>query len=387
MNNQNYNRRKFLQLGGMSLATSALLPAFSYRYESESKIDSFSEDGDDKIRLFSNENPYGPSPKVQEVILQELSRVNRYSSFYKYDTNHLIEAIAKKHNLENNQVVVGHGSIDVLRMMTRAFGQTKNSLIMPEVTFNVIGRFADKVFDHKQIKIPLNANMEIDLENTEAAITPETQLVFICNPNNPTGHVLDNKKLENFCKRVATASRVVAIDEAYIELLDPSARPRTVKLLTEKFNVLIIRTFSKAHGLAGLRIGYVMGLPETIERIKNQHYSYPGLLNNIGVAAAITSLEDEAYLAEYRAKNNTVRAYTQNALSDLGVEFLPSQTNFIFLKIQDIKRYREGLAKYKISPVGSPSAYPEWSRISVSDQKDMEHYISAVRSLDWLVKK
>ncbi|MFV9550864.1 aminotransferase class I/II-fold pyridoxal phosphate-dependent enzyme [Algibacter sp. PT7-4] len=386
MESKNFNRRRFLQFGGMAAAAATISPtlyASTFAHTNE-QIQPLKEP---KIRLFSNENPYGPSKKVQEVIAQQVSRVNRYSSFNPFDTDHLIETIAQKHGLDNNQVIIGHGSFDILRMLTRAYGKTKNSLIMPGLTFNVVGRFADKVYDHKQQKIPLTQDMSIDLKATEEAVTSETQLVFICNPNNPTGKILDASTLETFCKWVATKNCLVVVDEAYIDMLTPNMRPKTVQLLQEKHNVLIVRTFSKAYGMAGLRIGYALGLPETIARIKSEYHTFGGLLNNIGVAAAITALKDNAYVEDFRVKNDAVKTYVQNNLSRLGIEYIPSYTNFILINVKDITKYRERLKTYGIEPIGgSGKNYPNWSRISISTQEDMAYYLKAVKTMDWLIK-
>lgn len=386
MKANNFNRRRFIQFSGMAAAAASISPSMyaSTLVKSVEDVPSLKEP---KIRLFSNENPYGPSKEIKEVITQQLSRVNRYSSFNEYDTNHLIEAIAQKHGLENNQVVIGHGSFDILRMLTRAYGKTKNSLIMPGLTFNVVGRFADKVFDHKQQKIPLTKDMGIDLKATEKAVTSETQLVFICNPNNPTGKILEASELEAFCKKVATKNCLVVVDEAYIDMLAPSMRPKTVQLLQQKYNVLIVRTFSKAYGMAGLRIGYALGLPETIERINNNHYAFTGLLNNVGVAAAITALKNNAYVEAFRIKNDEVKKYVQDTLSSWGIEYIPSYTNFILINVKDINKYRDTLKTFGIEPIGgSGKNYPNWSRISIGSQQEMEYYLSAVKTMKWLIK-
>lgn len=380
MNNQDFNRRKFLQTGGLTMATAIISPTTLASITLKKENQKNSIENKTKIRLFSNENPYGPSKKIQEVIKNELLRANRYASYHKYDTNHLIEAIADKNGIETNQVILGHGSFDILRMLARAFGKTKNSLISPELTFNVIGGFADKVFDHKHLKIPLSENLDLDLVATEKAVTKDTQLVYICNPNNPTGKVLNIDKLESFCKRVASKNCVVAIDEAYIDMIEPNERPKTVDLLKHEYNVLIIRTFSKAYGLAGLRVGYAMGLAETIKRINSEHYAFTGLINSLGIAAAMTALKSDTHLTDFRKKNNKVKKYTENALTNLGIEYIPSHTNFIFLNVKDIKRYRIGLKAFDISPVGSGGKkYPNWSRVSIGTQQDMEYYIKALK--------
>ncbi len=384
MNNQGVHRRKFLQMGGTIAAACTIAPSLygsALLAEPEALIIK------EKMRLFSNENPYGPSKKVLESITNQMTRVNRYASFHQYDTNTLRETLAQRYSIDTNQVLLGHGSFEILCMLTRAFGQRKNSIIIPGLTFNVTGRFADKVFDHKCLQVPLDDAMQIDLEATKKAVTKETQLVYFCNPNNPTGRLLPAKTLEDFCKEIASSTCTVAIDEAYIDLVDPAARPDTVELLTEKYNVLIIRTFSKAYGLAGLRVGYALGLPATIERIRSQHYSFGGLINTVGVAAAITAIQHNAYIDIYRKQNNEVRSYVEKALKEFGIPFLPSTTNFLLMRVKDVDRYKTELKTAQISPVpGGWPNYSDWARISIGTQSEMDIFINAVSKMDWLVR-
>ncbi len=229
--------------------------------------------------------------------------------------------------------------------------------------------------------------MDIDLQATKKAITEDTRLVYLCNPNNPTGKILSVNELEKFCKEVSSANCTVAIDEAYIDLVDPEKRPDTIKLLRGDNNVLIIRTFSKAYGLAGLRVGYAMGLPETIELIKNQHYSFGGLISNVGVAAAITALKDDTYIDVYRKKNKEVRSFVEKEFRDRGIAYLPSSTNFILHEVNNVDRYKKELENAKIFPIpGGWSNYPDWCRISIGDLSHMKYYIKTISSMDWLVK-
>jgi histidinol-phosphate aminotransferase len=317
----------------------------------------------------------------------QLSRCNRYATLHTYDTEVLKKTITDMHEIDDNQVILGHGSFEILCMLSRAFGKQENSIIVPGLTFNITGAFADKVFDHKCLKIPLSTTMDIDLTATKKAISKETQLVYICNPNNPTGKILPPKDLESFCREVASPTCTIAIDEAYIELVDDSNRPEVVKLLIEKYNVLIIRTFSKAYGMAGLRVGYIIGLPETISRINKEHYSFGGLISNVGVAAAITALQDNTYIKEYQIKNESVRLYTENALKDLGIEYIPSTTNFMLIKVTYLDRFRDDLNTAKISSgPGGWVQYPEWVRLSIGTRTEMEYFINTVAKMKWLTE-
>ncbi|WP_299443775.1 histidinol-phosphate transaminase [uncultured Aquimarina sp.] len=384
MDTLGFNRRKFLQIGSTVAVASAVTPITYGASLFKDDILELSTDNEN-LRLFSNENPYGPSPKVLDAITKYTNRVNRYASFHTYDTNNLKKMIAERNNIKEDQVILGHGSFEILCMLTRTFGKEENSIIVPATTFNVTAAFADRIFDHKVKRIVLNQAMNIDLEATKKAVTKDTKLVYICNPNNPTGKALPVAELVSFCKEVASSTCTVAIDEAYIELMNPSDTPDTIKLLKEKHNVLIIRTFSKAYGLAGLRVGYAMGSSETIALLNHEFYNFGGLISNPGVVASITALEDTTYVDEYRKKNQEVRTYVEKSLDTFDIKYLKSNTNFILVDVKDAKRFRSELKPFGFAIVpGGGKHYPTWARISIGTLKEMKIFLKAVDGMNWL---
>ncbi|WP_298319178.1 histidinol-phosphate transaminase [uncultured Aquimarina sp.] len=384
MNTPGFNRRKFLQLGSTVAVASAVTPiAYGTSLFKDDALE-FSKENE-SLRLFSNENPYGPSPEVLDTITKHTNRVNRYASFHTYDTNHLKKMIAERNNIKEDQVILGHGSFEILCMLTRTFGKEQNSIIVPATTFNVTAAFADRIFDHKVKRILLNQAMNIDLEATKKAVTKDTKLVYICNPNNPTGKALPAAELISFCKEVASSTCTVAIDEAYIELMNPSDTPDTIKLLRENHNVLIIRTFSKAYGLAGLRVGYAMGSAETIALLNHEHYNFSGLIANPGVVAAITALEDTSYVDEYRKKNSEVRTYVEKKLDTRDIKYVNSSTNFILMDVKDAKRFRSELKPFGFAIIpGGGKHYPTWVRISVGRLEEMNSFLKVLDGMNWL---
>ncbi|AXT49454.1 aminotransferase class I/II-fold pyridoxal phosphate-dependent enzyme [Aquimarina sp. BL5] len=384
MNTPGFNRRKFLQLGSTIAVASAVTPiAYGASLFKDDALE-FSKENE-SLRLFSNENPYGPSPKVLDTITKHTNRVNRYASFHTYDTNHLKKMIAERNNIKEDQVILGHGSFEILCMLTRTFGKEQNSIIVPATTFNVTAAFADRIFDHKVKRMLLNQAMNIDLEATKKAVTKDTKLVYICNPNNPTGKALPAAELISFCKEVASSTCTVAIDEAYIELMNPSDTPDTIKLLRENHNVLIIRTFSKAYGLAGLRVGYAMGSAETIALLNHEHYNFSGLIANPGVVAAITALEDTSYVDEYRKKNSEVRTYVEKSLDTRSIKYVNSSTNFILMDVKDAKRFRSELKPFGFAIIpGGGKHYPTWARISIGRLEEMNSFLKVLDGMNWL---
>ncbi|WP_299221765.1 histidinol-phosphate transaminase [uncultured Aquimarina sp.] len=384
MDTLGFNRRKFLQLGSTVAVVSAVTPIAYGASLFKDDILKFSADNEN-LRLFSNENPYGPSQKVLDAIIKHTNRVNRYASFHTYDTNNLKKMIAERNKIKEEQVILGHGSFEILCMLTRTFGKEQNSIIVPATTFNVTAAFADRIFDHKVKRIVLDQEMNIDLKATKKAVTKDTKLVYICNPNNPTGKALPAAELESFCKEVATTTCTVAIDEAYIELMNPSDTPDTIKLLRENHNVLIIRTFSKAYGLAGLRVGYAMGSAETIALLNHEYYNFSGLIANPGVVAAITALNDTTYVDAYRKKNEEVRTYVEKSLDALGIQYLKSNTNFILMDVKDAKRFRSELKPFGFAIVpGGGKHYPNWARISIGRLEEMKIFLKVLDGMNWL---
>ncbi|MFD2562113.1 pyridoxal phosphate-dependent aminotransferase [Aquimarina rubra] len=384
MNTPGFNRRKFLQVGGTFAAVSIATPlAFGASVFTDGG--DRPKDTEENLRLFSNENPYGPSQKVLDAVSKHNNRINRYASFHTHDTDKLKKTIAQQQGIEENQVILGHGSFEILCMLTRAFGQEQNSIIVPATTFNVTAAFADRIFDHKTLRIPLTKEMDIDLKATISAVTKDTKLVYICNPNNPTGKALSAADLTSFCKNVSSQTCTVAIDEAYIELMNPSKRPDTIQLLREKYNVLIIRTFSKAYGLAGLRVGYAVGLSQTIAKLHHEFYSFGGLISNPGVVAAMTALEDNKYVDVYRKRNAEVRSFVENNLRKMGIKYLESNTNFILMDVKDSKRFRSELKPFGMAIVpGGGKQYPTWVRISIGTLSQIKVFLKAVEGMEWL---
>ncbi len=379
MEASDFNRRRFLGTLGMATVAGVVAPLYS-----ANSFDNLSvlSKKDAKTRYFSNENPYGPSEPVKEVLLTEMINVNRYATLHKYSGDELISSIASRNEISKDQVILGHGSYEILTMLSRAFGTTKDSIIVPDLTFNIVGGFADRVFEHKTLQVPLDSAFKIDLEATKKAVTSTTKLVYLCNPNNPTGRLLDADNLEQFCNEVATDDCVVAIDEAYIELVAPELRPSTIKLLQAKKNVLIIRTFSKAYGLAGLRVGYAMGLEETIAKITKTHYNSSGLICRLGTAAAITALKDDEYINWYRQKNASIKKEVVNQLESMGYDCLESHTNFIFIKVMKAKRFKERLQEKGVFPVpGGWKKYPDWIRVSLATPMEMEDFIGIMKMI------
>ncbi|OJJ20225.1 hypothetical protein BKI52_17295 [marine bacterium AO1-C] len=331
------------------------------------------------LRLFSNENPYSPSPKVKSAMQQLLYRANRYANYHPVNPKALKEAIAKREGLKAENIVLGHGSYQVLTLIAIMYGRNKETIITPKPTFNVVGNYADHQMGANVKYIALDKNHRMDLSAMRRAMDAKTSLVFVCNPNNPTGTVIEAERLKSFCREVGKKATVL-VDEAYIEYANPAKTKTMVELVQQKENVLITRTFSKMYGLAGMRIGYAMARKDIAERLDKLNGQFGQLINTLGLAAALASLEDEQFIRSSIKKNQQVMRYFCQQLDGMNLPYVPSETNFLYVQTgKAFKDFHSQLAKRKIKAIGKDSS--EWSRISMATMADMKRLIKIMKGL------
>lgn len=276
-----------------------------------------------KIRLNSNENPYGPSKKAKRAIQQVLLEGNRYAFSVQEE---LKEMLAKKEGVTSEHISLGAGSGDLLCQAGVAFGVEGGRILSAFPTFPLLMNYA-QAFRATWDKVNLNEKLEHDYEALAARITDDTKLVFICNPNNPTGTLVDPPIVHRFCEEVSKKTTVY-VDEAYLEFLDPKLQLSMVDLVKKDQNVVVSKTFSKIYGLAGLRIGYVIARPDLIKKIGRYHM---GISNNQpAIAAAKASLGDVDFMDLSRRKNAAAREHLTSYLDKKGIWYGKSHTNFLF---------------------------------------------------------
>lgn len=273
-------------------------------------------------KLASNENLYGPSPKVKEAIQAHLDELQ----YYPETGSPLIkEAISKHLNIDPARILFGAGLDEVILMISRAVLTPGDKIVTSEMTF---GQYCHNaiVESANVVQVPLQ-NGEFDLDGILSEIDNDTKLVWLCNPNNPTGRYFTHDALRNFLERVPSHIPVI-VDEAYVEFATAKDFPDTLALQQEFENAFLLRTFSKAYGLAGMRIGYVIAAKEAIE--KYNIIRPPFNVGRLSEYAALAALEDQEYLASIRERNAEEREkFFELSQSD---HFYPSQTNFVFVK-------------------------------------------------------
>ena len=273
-------------------------------------------------KLASNENLYGPSPKVKEAIQAHLDELQ----YYPETGSPLIkEAISKHLNIDPARILFGAGLDEVILMISRAVLTPGDKIVTSEMTFGQYYHNAI-VESANVVQVPLQ-NGEFDLDGILSEIDNDTKLVWLCNPNNPTGRYFTHDALRNFLERVPSHIPVI-VDEAYVEFATAKDFPDTLALRQEFENAFLLRTFSKAYGLAGMRIGYVIAAKEAIE--KYNIIRPPFNVGRLSEYAALAALEDQEYLASIRERNAEEREkFFELSQSD---HFYPSQTNFVFVK-------------------------------------------------------
>jgi histidinol-phosphate aminotransferase len=227
-------------------------------------------------------------------------------------------------------------------------------------------------------RIAKTIDLSIDLEQMYNAITNDVSLAQICNPNNPTGSIVSAQSLKAFCLK-ASKKTMVLVDEAYNELTDDPEANSMIPLVKDGHNVVVARTFSKIYGLAGMRVGYMIANPETIETVSRYGMGSYGL-NQAGIAAAVASYNDDKFLAYSKAKVLEAREMVASAVKSNGLTALPSQTSFMFVNLGDMsaEKFRAGMAKENVLIRGVYQDYVHWSRVSMGKIEDVEKYVNAM---------
>lgn len=327
---------------------------------------------DEIVKLASNENPLGPSPKALVAMHRAVDLAHFYPDGAGY---YLREAIAKRHGLGMENVILGNGSNEIIEFLGHAFLAPGLEVIASKHAF-VVYKLMASLFGAKFIEVD-DPNFTHDLTAMAAAITPQTRQIFVANPNNPTGTIVSQTEIDAFMEKVPPHATVI-FDEAYYEYLDNP--PDTLKYVREGRNVIVLRTFSKIQGLANLRIGYGLASKELIEVL--QKTRQPFNANGIAQAGALAGLLDLEHMRETKAVNDRGRAFLEAEFKALGRQYVPSFANFVLVHVGDGKKVFGALLKRGL--IVRPMAgygLPEWLRISVGTMEQNEKLVAALREI------
>jgi histidinol-phosphate aminotransferase len=337
--------------------------------------------GRDMVRLSSNENPLGPNAAAIEAIKVAFGYAGRYPMNAKPSMNDFKALVARKLNLKPENINLGAGSGEVLDNAMRAFTSTSRGLVAGEPTYEQPGRMARQLKVPLQ-EIPVDAAGRLDCEKMIAA-SRGAGLVFVCNPNNPTATVHSAKTITDLVSRISKASpdTVILVDEAYHDYVTDPSYASAVALVPQYPNLLIARTMSKAHGMAGLRLGYAVGQAGVIKKLAA--WTMPYNANAMVLGAAYASLEDEAALAREKRRNTEVRKYTMDFFSSAGFKPTDSQANFIFVDIRrPASEFRSACQGHGIA-VGRdfPPFEKTHARISIGTMEEMQKATAVFRTV------
>tara|TARA_A100000164_G_C21841491_1_gene740343 strand:- start:141 stop:1253 length:1113 start_codon:yes stop_codon:yes gene_type:complete len=356
--------RSSLGIGGLLIAPPSILSANEKENFIPRKLDPI-------IRLSSNENPYGPSKRVQERIKNSFSDACRYPYAYSDD---LAVTLAKKHGVDPESIIITGGSTEGLKIAGLTFASNGGEIISGKPTFLAMMEYAEQ-WGATINWVPVGADKGYDLDEIEKRISSKTKLVFLCNPNNPTGTLVPADKLIDFCNTVSKKT-IVFSDEAYYDFIETSNYPSMVEAVKEGGNVIVSKTFSKVYGMAGLRIGYLIAKPEIAAELRK---NIVAMSNVLAIEAAKEALQDEAFYKFSLAKNKEAKTRIYKLLDYLKLDYVPSHTNFIFFHSKrDIRELGTKMLEKGVR-IGRPfPPYYDWCRISSGTIEEVDLFIKGM---------
>jgi histidinol-phosphate aminotransferase len=324
------------------------------------------------IKLASNENALGPSPRAAEAMTAAVSKTNRYPDSGGY---YLREALAERLKVPFSSLVLGNGSTDLIELIARTYLEPRHNTIIADQTF-LMYRIATLSMNATCITVPLKDHL-FDLDAILDNVNKETRIVFIANPNNPTGTMLRKNEMNRFIKSLRSDVFVV-LDEAYIDFVTDSDFADGIQYLKKFPNVIVLRTFSKIHGLAGIRIGYGIAAEEIVENLNRLRA--PFNTNVLAQAAALAALQDQDHIEKSRLHVLTERKLLETKLTEMKLAFVPSVTNFIYLPLPNATGLYEKLLQEGIivRPMKSFN-HQEGLRVTIGTHEENVAFLQALQ--------
>lgn len=327
------------------------------------------------IKLASNENPLGPSKLAVKAIRKALKEINLYPDDGCYA---LGKRLSDHLGVNENQLIFGNGSVDIIEFIFKTFVAPKDHVVMAEQSF-VMGKIAAKMTDAELTEVPLK-NYTHDLEAMARAVGPRTKVVYIANPNNPTGTMINHDQLRAFIKAVPE-SCVIILDEAYSEYITRSDFPRSLDLLKEHSNIIILHTFSKIYGLAGLRVGYGIGHPELIASVRKVRL--PFNISLLSQAACLAALDDVKHLEHSRQVNDAGKEFLYRQFEKMKLLYVPSEGNFVLIdpRLDSTEVFtrlqKRGIIIRPVKNYGLPTAL----RVTIGTEKQNKKLVGSLKKV------
>ncbi|MCA1927219.1 MAG: histidinol-phosphate transaminase [Calditerrivibrio sp.] len=326
------------------------------------------------IKLASNENPLGVSEKVIKAVTEALHEMNRYplgDAFYlRQELSHFL-------NVDPARIIFGTGSNEIIELAIRTFVKPGEHVMSYAPSFSVYGIIAQA--NGNSCKwIPTKERFKVDFEKLKDAIEDTTRIIFLANPNNPTGVYFNSDELTDFLNFVPKET-IVMLDEAYIEYVDAADFPDSLKLIDKYPNVMTMRTFSKAYGLAGFRIGYAVGNIEGIDMLNRVRQ--PFNVNMVAQIAAIAAIEDKEFVRRSIKVNREGKVYLYKAFKELGLDYIETQANFILVNVGDGKKVFDNLLKEGVIVRFLGPALKEYVRVSIGTQEENQIFVNKLKKI------
>ena len=373
--------RRQILIGGGALAASGLIsaiPRTPLTPQMQLMSNALAADiprPDYMIRLMANENPYGPSRVALKAVNANLHLLNRYSGDYRP----LVKVLADINGVSTDNVVVGTGSTEILRIAGMLAASNNGSIVCADPTYQDLLNHAE-MHGAEIIRVPVDENLTFDLEAMAAAVRSDTAMIYLVNPNNPIPTVMNKDAMRNFVLEMSK-ERLVFIDEAYHEFVDNPEYESMMGLVAAGHkNIIVARTASKIHGLAGMRIGFGFAHPELAEKMRGMK---TGETHVLAIAAAYASYLDPEFPKFVIRKNKESRAIVENMCEELGLRYIESNANFTFIQTgMENAKYQEQMHQYGIlTGRDFPPYHSTWSRISMSKPEEMEYYVQVHKRL------
>lgn len=330
----------------------------------------------DVIKLASNENPIGPSPKAIEAMKEAAPKMFLYPDGY---CTELREALSNYLNVKNEQLIFGNGSDEIIKLLGEVFIEQGDEVIVADPSFSEYD-FMCLLMGGTLKKVPLK-DFKHDLEKMADEINEKTKMIFICNPNNPTGTIVTKSEVEKFLARVPE-NVVVVFDEAYHEYVKDNNYPQTLEYIKSGLkNVIVLRTFSKIHGLAGLRIGYGIANPDMIQLLERTRE--PFNVNLMAQKAALASLLDKKHLQDSFKVNESGKKFLYESFSDMGLNYIPTHANFIMVDVGKHSKevFVELQKKGVIIRTGDIFGLDNYIRVTVGTEEENKRFINSLKEV------
>ncbi|MFC1493521.1 pyridoxal phosphate-dependent aminotransferase [candidate division KSB1 bacterium] len=371
-----YNRREWLKttlIGSAGITLSGGLNLINCNSaQQETGINS-----DNVILLDQNENPYGISEKAKIAINDAI----KHSNYYPEDhINELTEIIAGREGFTKDNIVLGAGATEIFRTAALLYSSEGKEVVLADPSYFGFVNYTESVRG-KMVKVPLDSEYRHDLNSIARSVSGNTNLIYICNPNNPTGTIVGGNALREFCIEYSKEAPVF-VDEAYHDFVEDPDYSSMTGLVKDGHDVIIARTFSKIHGFAGLRVGYAIAKPEIIKEFKRIRTNFASV-SVLSLRAAIASYNDTGFTDTCRQGNKEAKEYFYNVLGEMGYEYIPSHTNFVLYKIdRDAEKYRDEILEHKIKVRPISFHDQHYCRVSIGTIYDMKKLAGVIKLIN-----